>query len=78
MTEWQLPSAVSIEVSDGMMRDGWIAYDIVGRVVEFGAIGRGVLGPESGATVVAKIVCGVDVWAALIAMGARLKEGVVK
>ena len=65
-------SAVRIEQSDDMLRTAWMAYDRAGQLLQCGVAGSGTRKERDG--IVAKIVCGAEVYEAVAAVariGAR-------
>lgn len=58
-------SSVPIERSETLMRDSWMAFDREGRVINCGVLGVGSLPSPTGSPV-AKIVCGVDAYEAVL------------
>lgn len=60
------PAAVKIERSESMMRNGWMAYDAEGNVLQSGVMGIGSLKEREG--IVSVVKCGVVAYDAIVAM----------
>jgi hypothetical protein len=60
------PASVQIEESKDMLRTAWMAYDREGQVLQCGVAGLGTRKEREG--IVARIVCGVEVYQAVAAV----------
>jgi hypothetical protein len=69
------PAAVTIERSESMMRNGWMAYDAEGNVLQSGIVGIGAMKEREG--IAFKIVCGVVAYDELVKMCKEKSDGQV-